>query len=87
MNFTTPGLVYSIIHLLKIVYLDAEGGDISELQADLGLAEMKVKEWKSHLLRSVNQDKGRFHSLEMLGTNEALLIMDWAMKFLPLSFR
>ena len=39
--------------------------------------------WKSHLLRSVNQDTARVEVLEELDDSSVLLVQDWAMKYLP----
>ena len=54
---------------------------------DIKTAEGKIIEWKSHILRTINQDKARTQTLHDLQTGDILLIMDWAMKFLPLAFR
>ncbi|KAI8511851.1 hypothetical protein Bbelb_109510 [Branchiostoma belcheri] len=46
-----------------------------------------ILNWKAHLLRSVNQDFAKQAALEQLDDDMALIIMDWAMKFLPLRYR
>jgi hypothetical protein len=46
-----------------------------------------IKEWKMHIIRTVNQDRARTDLLENMKSNEALLERDWAMKFLPLQYR
>ncbi|CAC5367883.1 unnamed protein product [Mytilus coruscus] len=48
--------------------------------------------WKNnrlekHILRTINQDKGRSDLLKSLSSEQAVIVMDWAMKFLPMSFR
>ena len=43
--------------------------------------------WKSHVIRSVHQDEAKTAVVDALTETEALLIMDWAMKFLPTSYR
>ena len=50
-------------------------------------AKRDVNAWKSHLLRSVNQDKARLSTLEGLDETSVLLVQDWAMKFLPRKYR
>ena len=50
-------------------------------------AKTDIIAWKSHLLRSVNQDQAKFDVLEVLTKGSALLVMDWAMKYLPRKFR
>lgn len=46
-----------------------------------------IKAWKAHLLRSSNQDEAKQHALQKLDENSCLVIMDWAMKFLPVQYR
>ena len=58
-----------------------------ELQFLLNDSKEKIEQWKSHILRSVNQDEGKKDVLDGLAPNEVLLVEDWAMKFLPLYFR
>ena len=43
--------------------------------------------WKAHQLRTVNQDQAKCDVLDIVNHNSALLVMDWAMKFLPRKFR
>lgn len=58
-----------------------------ELLNDIDVAGQFVLSWKQHLVRCVNQDYGRTSVLRNLQSDEVLIIMDWAMKFLPISFR
>ena len=46
-------------------------------------AVQAIESWKSHLLRSVQQDKARTDVLELLDEKAVLITQDWAMKFLP----
>ena len=46
-----------------------------------------IKAWKAHLLRSSNQDEAKQEALQKLDENSCLVIMDWAMKFLPVQYR
>ena len=46
-----------------------------------------IQAWKAHLLRSSNQDEAKQHILQKLDENSCLVIMDWAMKFLPVQYR
>jgi len=43
--------------------------------------------WKSHLVRSVNQDAARVEVLEELDDSSVLLVQEWAMKYLPRKYR
>ena len=58
-----------------------------KLQHDLEAAIPKLEMWKSHVIRSVHQDAAKTAVVDALTETEALLIMDWAMKFLPTSYR
>ena len=40
--------------------------------------------WKAHILRAAHQDTAKSAVVENLANNEVLIIMDWAMKFLPI---
>ena len=46
-----------------------------------------ISAWKAHLLRSVNQDEAKQDALDKLNENSCLIVMDWAMKFLPHHYR
>ena len=62
------------------------GDDICDLRFLLDDSKDKIEQWKAHILRSVNQKKGKKEVLDKLAPTEALLVDDWAMKFLPLHF-
>ncbi|KAL9974162.1 hypothetical protein ACROYT_G011171 [Oculina patagonica] len=47
----------------------------------------KIKAWKAHLLRSSNQEEAKQNALQKLDETSCLVIMDWAMKFLPVQYR
>ena len=46
-----------------------------------------IEAWKTHLLRSNNQDMCREHLLDNLSNDEIYMNLDWAMKFLPVKSR
>ena len=50
-------------------------------------AKDDVMAWKARQLRSVNQDQAKFDVVDILDHDSALLVMDWAMKYLPCKFR
>ena len=58
-----------------------------ELQHDLGCAALSIEDWKSHILHSIHQDTAKSEIIDNLKPSQVLLIMDWAMKFIPTSFR
>ena len=46
-----------------------------------------LRSGRSHIIRSVHQDAAKTAAVDALSETDALLIMDWAMKFLPTSYR
>ena len=50
-------------------------------------AKRAILFWKSHILRSTNQDRARLDALEQLDEENILVVNDWAMKFLPQRYR
>ena len=60
---------------------------LGELLNDIEQSETSIMSWKQHIIRCSNQDRCRLDLIDGLKTDEVLVIMDWAMKFLPLSFR
>lgn len=58
-----------------------------ELNYDVKSAQSKLEEWKAHIVRAVHQDAAKSFVVDHLSASQVLLIMDWAMKFLPISFR
>ena len=73
------------IHVLLLFPSNNE--EKEELQHDLEAVIPKLEEWKSHIIRSVHQDAAKTDTVDSLLQTEVLLIMDWAMKFLPTSYR
>ncbi|CAB3995040.1 Hypothetical predicted protein [Paramuricea clavata] len=64
-------------HCLSLALSDSKGKG----------AAQAIESWKSHLLRSVQQDKARTDILELLDVIFVLITQDWAMKFLPQKLR
>ena len=58
-----------------------------EIQHEMDNALQKLEGWKAHILRAAHQDGAKRAVLDSLQTNQVMVIMDWAMKFLPASFR
>ena len=56
-------------------------------QYDHKQASNSILLWKAHLLRTAVQEKAKQDVLTNLNKESTLLIMDWAMKFLPMKFR
>lgn len=60
---------------------------VNEYIKTSGDAVLKIYNWKAHIVRTVNQDQFRLDALENMKSYQALIIMDWAMKFLPIHYR
>ena len=45
-----------------------------------------VNAWKAHLLRTINRERTKHVVLSGLDRESAMLVLDWAMKFLLLTF-
>ena len=45
-------------------------------------AKSAIQSWKSHILRSTNQDQARLDALDQLDEKTVLIVNDWAMKIL-----
>ncbi|KAK3709896.1 hypothetical protein QZH41_007508 [Actinostola sp. cb2023] len=59
----------------------------AKLQFEFTESVQSIKAWKAHLLRSSNQDEAKQDALQKLDESSCLVIMDWAMKFLPVKYR
>ena len=57
------------------------------IQFEVQHAVESVNAWKAHLLRTINQERAKHEVLSGLDRESAMLVLDWAMKFLPLKFR
>ena len=64
---------------------DKEKEDDLRYEADI--AEVKIKEWKAHIMRAQNQEQSKQNILLSLQQNEVFVILDWAMKFTQMKFR
>lgn len=76
-------MIFDIMYIFTCVPSDVH----CKLLNDTDVAGQFVLSWKQHLVCCVNQDYGRTSVLRSLQPDEVLIIMDWVMKFLPISFR
>jgi hypothetical protein len=72
--------------------IEASGSNLSQekrddLMHDFQEAELNIKKWKAHIIRSVNQESAKQNVLETLDDSSVLIVMDWAMKFVQMKFR
>ena len=76
---------FGIIHILHFQVCGTD--EQEEFLQECEDAVSKIQDWKSHILRTIHQDAYRIDRLQNLGNNEALVVMDWAMKYLPNFYR
>ena len=58
-----------------------------DLLYDFERARSDIQQWKSHILRSINQGEAKQDVMKMEDSSSALIDMDWAMKCLQLKCR
>lgn len=58
-----------------------------EINHDLKASSSNISNWKAHCLRTVHQEQARQNNILKLKPNQCLIIIDWAMKFLPIKHR
>jgi hypothetical protein len=58
-----------------------------EIEHDVNQSLEKISNWRNHILRNVNQESCKSDFLRNIQDHQVLLISDWAMKYLPHTFR
>ena len=51
------------------------------------IATKDINEYKKHIVRAIHQDQAKTAVMDKLSVDEALIIFDYAMKFLPQKYR
>jgi hypothetical protein len=54
---------------------------------DTKIAVSRIFQWKAHVFRAQNQDQAKQNNMSTLKKDEALIIIDWAMKFTAIKYR
>lgn len=80
-----PDAVSQIESVLEEVEIPQESKE--EIKFVLAQSKKNVNAWKAHLLRSVNQDEARLDAQNNLDDDSVLVVLDWAMKFVPRKYR
>jgi hypothetical protein len=57
------------------------------IKFDFSQCNDAIRSWKAHLLRTVLQEEAKHDAMNSLDEETCLVIIDWAMKFLPLKYR
>ena len=73
--------------ILAVLREKPQSEEIEELSYQVNQAVQDIEAWKAHLLRCINQDLARVDVLNKLTASSVLLVLDWAMKYLPRKFR
>ncbi|KXJ26895.1 hypothetical protein AC249_AIPGENE16437 [Exaiptasia diaphana] len=71
----------------KINSADIRDDQRNRMKFDFDQCQAAIYAWKAHLVRTVLQEEAKQAALNNLDSETCLIIVDWAMKFLPLKFR
>lgn len=81
------GLATVIAEIQSTVDTLDDSGEKDELKYEVEQSVLKIRAWKAHILRAINQDQARINVIQILDPTTALLVLDWAMKYLPKKYR
>jgi len=59
----------------------------NQVMFDVNHAVETINVWKAHLLWTVNQEQAKQEALSVLNEEAVLIVMDWAIKYLPRRYR
>lgn len=76
-----------IVEMITSPKLNLTKQQQSHLTFDVKHAIESIRIWKAHLIRTVNQEQAKEEILSSLNDQSILIVMDWAMKFLPKRYR
>ena len=62
-------------------------GQKKDLEFDIEQSSDRILQWKAHVLRAINQERAKSKILDNLEKHQCLIVMDWAMKYMPKRFR
>ena len=72
---------------LKTAGVCLKDEELARLRFAYKHAYESINKWQAHILRTINQEQAKQDILSSLNEHSCLIIMDWAMKFLPMLFR
>ena len=86
------GELEAVVEEIRVKIEDGSGAGLDDdakrkLHFDYDKAKEAIGACKAHNIRVVNQDLAKQDVLSKLNGNNCLIVMDWAMKFLPLRYR
>lgn len=76
-------VVSNVISMMPSPKLTLTDEQKSQVTFDVTHAVEAIAYWKAHMLRTVNQEQPKEETLGALNDQSVLVIMDWAMKYLP----
>ncbi|KXJ26973.1 hypothetical protein AC249_AIPGENE9994 [Exaiptasia diaphana] len=59
----------------------------SRLKFEFNQSNTAIRAWKAHLLRTLLQEEAKQDAMRILDDETCLVVIDWAMKFLPIKYR
>ena len=77
----------NVVIISKSIFFFSYQEQKEELKYDIEKATERIMDWKSHIVRATNQEKAKINILDNLIERQVLVVMDWAMKWLPRSYR
>ena len=81
-----PSIFEEVESTLKnLLAIDNE--EKNEMEYVITQSKKNIMAWKAHLLRDINDDEARLNLLRDLDSASVLVVLDWAMKFLPRKYR
>ena len=58
-----------------------------EMKFVVAQSKKNIEAWKSHIIQYINQDEARLDIINALDNSSVLVVLDWAMKFIPRKYR
>lgn len=80
-------LLSSISSLISESNLKEKEENRDDYEYKLAQAKCNISNWKTHIVRTNHQEKAKSDIMANMGPNEVILVLDWAMKYLPRRYR
>ena len=80
-------VLLDIVNMINSPKLTLTDQQQSQVKFDVTHAVDAIGSWKAHMLRTINQEQAKEEMLDALNDESVLVIMDWAMKYLPQRYR
>ena len=82
----TMNMIFTANDVIAVLREKAQSEEIEELSYQVNQAVQDIEVWKAHFLHCINQDLARVDVLNKLTSSSVLLVLDWAMNYLPCKF-